>query len=343
MKVMADLRAFLLAIALAAFFPLSEMDASSPTAKYYEFHDNFWMNLHHTLFREMVAGQMDEQTKTKIGLVPVSDAGLSPEEKQAWTSAIHHYADAFAGHRLLFDDQLVTINNLLGQEKDPQKLNPDGLPDDFVKCLETAAPVYRNHWWPDHQKANEQFIAEMQPRVEEFAPLVIPQIERFLGMKWASQPLQVDVTYYVAEVGSAYTTEDPGHTTIASSRDDNHGLPGLETLFHEGAHTLTDKMASAVWGECKRQKKECGDLWHAVQFYTVGVIVKEALAERGTPGYVPYAYRFGLYERGDWPKFRPALERDWQPYLDGKSSFDEAISNLVRDVAVADGRPPASP
>ena len=343
MRTLADLRASLVAVALVALSSSPAMHAAPTSAKYYEFHNNFWMNLHHTLFREMVAGKMDEQAKKRIGLVPLPDAGLSDQEKQVWSGVIQHYSETFAGRRLLFDDQLVTINNLLGRQQDAQNLDSGGLPEDFVKCLERAAPVYRNHWWPDHQKANERFIAEMQPKVDGFGPVVIPQLEHFFGMKWPPEPLLVDVTYYVAEIGSAYTTEDPGHTTIASSREDNHGLPGLETLFHEGAHTLTDKMASALWNECKRQKKNCGDLWHAVQFYTVGLVVKRALAERGTPGYVPYADRFGLYERGDWPKFRPALERDWQPYLDGKSTFDEAVANLVRDIAVAAANPPASP
>lgn len=307
--------------------------AALPSTTYFDFRNNLWMNLHHTLFREMVVGKMDEQTKEKIGIVPLSDVGVSEQEKQIWSGAVHFYAITFAKSRLLFDE-MVPINNLLGQQKDPQKLSSSGLSEDLVKYLESAAPIYRNHWWPDHQKANEQFIAEMRPKAAEFGPVVIPRLERLFGMNWPSQPLQVDITYYVAEVGSAYTTEHPAHSTIASSREDNHGLPGVETIFHEGAHTLTDNLDSALVAECQRQKKDCKDLWHAVQFYTVGIVVKEALAAHGNPGYVPYADKFGLYERGDWPKFRPALERDWQPYLDGKSSFDQAVANLVRDISV---------
>jgi hypothetical protein len=30
---------------------------------------------------------------------------------------------------------------------------------------------------------------------------------------------------------------------------------------------------------------------------------------------------------------RAALERDWQPWLDGKVPLEEALRNLVRDVA----------
>src|SRR6516164_4255926 len=113
--------------------------AGSPSANYFEFHNNFLMNLHHTLFREMVVGKMDEPTKKKIGLVPLSDAGLSEQENQVWTSAIHFYSTTFAGRRLLFDAQLVTLNNSLGRQKDPQILDPSGLPEDFVRCLGNAS------------------------------------------------------------------------------------------------------------------------------------------------------------------------------------------------------------
>ena len=325
---------------LPSFTAATKAPTASRGTKYYEFRNGFWMNLHHTLFREAVVEKMDEQAREKSSLVPLSSAGLSKEEKETWDRALHFYAVTFARRRLLFDDQLVVFNNLLGDLGNREKLNSTGLPEDFVKCLESAAPVYRNHWWPEHQKANEQFIAEMRPKVEDFGPEVIPQLERSFEMKWQTQPLPIDVTYYVAEVGGAYTTTSPGHTTIASSREDTHGLAGLETLFLEGAHTLTDKMASALRDECERQKTDCDDLWHATQFYTVGAVVRKVLAGRGTPDYVPYADKFGLYQRGSWPKFRPALGLVWQAYLDGKSNFDQAIANLVRSISVPRDTPP---
>jgi len=193
------------------------------------------MNLHHTLFREAVVAKMTAETRTKSGLTQLDNAGVSKPERQAWEDAVRFYSDSYAGERLLFDDQLVSINNLLGAEKDPGKLSGEGLPRALVQCLKGAAPVYRAHWWPEHQKTNMQFIVEMEPKVAELGPEVIPQLEHLFGMKWPVKPLPVEVNYYVAEVGGAYTTEHPGHTTVASGREDNHGPAGVETLFHEGA------------------------------------------------------------------------------------------------------------
>src|SRR5215472_3883056 len=128
MKILARVSAFLVPSALFLVIPSFIAGAYFPAANYFEFHNNFWMNLHHTLFREMAVGKMDEKTKKRIGLVPLSGAGLSEREKQLWTSAVHFYSTTFAGRRLLFDDQLVTFNNSLGRQNDPQKLDSDGLP-----------------------------------------------------------------------------------------------------------------------------------------------------------------------------------------------------------------------
>lgn len=43
---------------------------SSAAPKYFEFHDNFWMNLHHTLFREAVTAKMSTEARAKLGVSP---------------------------------------------------------------------------------------------------------------------------------------------------------------------------------------------------------------------------------------------------------------------------------
>ena len=142
----------------------------------------------------------------------------------------------------------------------------------------------------------------------------------------------MDVCYYVPEIGHAYTTDDPPHTTFSSSALSLKGLSGLETLFHEASHSFADTMSNALFAECGAAKKNCGDLWHAVLFYTPGVEVRRALPVDEQAAFTPYAYKYGLYTRGDWPKYRVVLEKDWQKYLDGKIDFTSAIHAMVADL-----------
>ena len=44
--------------------------------------------------------------------------------------------------------------------------------------------------------------------------------------------------------------------------------------------------------------------------------------------YSAYAVREGLYQRG-WKNYLELLQRFWQPYLDGKATFDDAIARMV--------------
>lgn len=56
-----------------------------------------------------------------------------------------------------------------------------------------------------------------------------------------------------------------------------------------------------------------------------------ALGKTGDSHYLPYAYRFSVYEKGMLPD-RGSLEKNWQPWLDARVPFEEALRNLVRDV-----------
>jgi hypothetical protein len=304
--------------------------STSRAGSLFDFHASFWMNLHHTLYHEAVVQLMTEERRKQFGAEPLADGDLSDAEKTAWHSAIDYYAKTFRGRRLLFDDELVKTNDRLAAHPDDEADLADAqISSELVASLRAAAPVYRKHWWAKHQQEDRAWIVSMQPRIEEEGAAVASQLEGAFRTHWPARPLRFDVVDAVAEVGGAYTTEHPPHTTLSSARKDNGGLPGLETVFHEASHTMSDGIETALSDACHAQGKECADLWHAMLFYTVGEIVRRDLAKHGHEDYKPYAYQFGLYERGKWPAFRPALERGWQPYLDGKAVFSSAIKAVV--------------
>ena len=264
---------------------------------------------------------------------PLATTGMTEKEESAWKNAVSFYASRFGARQELFDDEMVRINNSLAQQADDgSTLNATGIPDAVAAVLRDAAPVYRKYWWTEHDRTNKNWIGSQLLRVNELGAQIAAAMEKDLHQPWPAAPIRVDVCYFVPAIGHAYTTTDPAHTTLASSEASLQDLSGFETLFHEASHSFADKMSDALSADCSAQKKNCGDLWHAVLFYTPGVEVRRALPPDEQTAFTPYAYKFGLYTRGEWPKYRAVLEKDWQQYLDGKMDFLAGLHSMVVDL-----------
>ena len=65
-------------------------------------------------------------------------------------------------------------------------------------------------------------------------------------------------------------------------------------------------------------------LSHAMIFFTAGEAVRHIY-----PNHVPYAEKFGVWQRGIAP-FKTPLEDLWKPYLDGHGTRDEALAELIK-------------
>ena len=131
-----------------------------------------------------------------------------------------------------------------------------------------------------------------------------------------------------ANWAGAYTTTNDTLITLSSVDPANQGDAALEILFHEASHALIGSLQEALSNQCKLQAVTLKPptLWHAILFYTTGALVREQL-----PGYTPVADSIGLWARA-WPMYIAPLKADWQPYLDGKISFDSAVTGLIKDV-----------
>ena len=300
-------------------------------AALFDFHSSFWVNLHQALFHEAKL----RTGKPERGLQmapPLSAAGMSKQDEAHWNAAVGFYAAHF-GTRQQFgplgDDQLIQINyDLAAQPDDGAHLNPTGLPPQIVVVLQSAAVVYRKYWWPAQNRSNENWIAAQKGRVQDLGPRLASAMTAKLHQQWPAAPIRVDVCYYVVALGHALTTLGPAHITFASSDPTNQDLSGFELLFHEASHTFADTVTNALAAEGRAQRKDVGDLWHSLLFYTSGVELRRVLPAPERASFTPYAYRYGVY-RGRWGTYRPLLETDWQRYLDGKVDFAGAIHSLV--------------
>lgn len=298
----------------------------------FEYHSGFWVNLHHFLYEEADA----EAARTRqVRFRPEGTddqairAKLSPGEEKDWATSVGYYESQMIQHDLLMDPNMIRIKDRLEESENAATARGSGLDPGLIDALERAAPIYRAHWWPQHEKANRTWIAAVSPLVDKDGAQLSKEIASTYDTQWPTEPVRVDVVAYANWAG-AYTSLYPTHVTISSLDPANQGTAALEVIFHESSHALIDKVSDAISQECQARHVNLPrpGLWHAVLFFTAGYYVQEL-----NPGYVPYADKNGLWTRA-WPTYRAPIEKDWQPRLQGKSSLQAAIANLVADAGV---------
>ena len=327
-----------------------------PASPALELHSGFWINLHHFLYlearlRSAAADPASHESQAQPEYTSSPPAGdLTPAEQTAWTAALDAYARDWSERDLLHNLDMTIANDRLAELESCPDISAQaappcaaGLRADLVAALEKAAPVYRAHWWPQQDRENRAWIAAVTPLVHGMGSNLANELIRVYQHPWPAGRLRVDVVWYAGPEGS-YTSLNPAHITIASHDSRNQGLAAFEMLFHEASHTLADGVNEAIARRCHDLGKPIPrDLWHALLFYTTGELVRREVAnspapasaaavdEGGSPSaaaYTPYAIRNGLYDHG-WNDYDAALERFWQPYLDGAVDFDTAIAHII--------------
>jgi hypothetical protein len=273
----------------------------------------------------------------KIRLRPEDQArlaALASEEGTIWSAAVSYYARHYSQRDLLFDDHMVAIGHALSALED-RPLDGEAIPQELRQVLARAAPIYRKHWWPDHQEANLAWRDRLEPLLAAHGNSIRDRLIRLFAVPWPAAPIPVDLIIYANWAG-AYTSLGPTRIAVATSDPHNQGVAALEIMMHESAHgmmtPLRDNLQHIVAAELARPGARAAairrDLWHELLFYIVGRAVAEAV-----PNYVPYADRNELWKYA-WPgPDRYLIEKNLTPYFDGASTLDKALSALVRDLS----------
>jgi hypothetical protein len=299
-------------------------------------YSNFWVNLHHVLYEQArlrterpTVRSQDAGARAERPNLPLD--GLTEQERRDWDAAVDIYEMKLAPHDLLFDEDMVLMNNRLAEMGDTQTADVTGFQAPVVAALAKAAPIYQAHWWKQHDHDNRAWIDSVAPLVEELGAGIARQLATIYRTSWPKGAIHVDVCIYAGVFGG-YTTLDPLHITVSSMDTRNQGLAAFEMLFHEASHGLADPVREALHREFIAQSKPIPrDLWHALLFYTTGEVVRRQLTGSGRESYKSYAEVNHLYER-DWQNYQKALEHDWEPYIDHRSDFPTAIKRLASDL-----------
>ncbi|MGB6199860.1 MAG: hypothetical protein WA871_09525 [Candidatus Acidiferrales bacterium] len=341
-------------------------DVYSPPPAF-EFHSGFWVNLHLFLYEQsrLAPGAIPPSGQAAPGQVAVSGqtaaAGqapttgqasavaqansaaqtLSPAERQTWNAAVAYYAADLGQRDLTASLDFARITDTLGGLETCADLSgrskqacTSGLRPDVIRVLESAAPIYRAHWWPQQDRANRAWIVQVGQLVQQMGGDMADRLPAIYQQAWPRGRLRVDVVCYAGSEG-AYTTLDPPHLMIASEDPRNQGLYGFEVLFHQASEVLAGGVMKEIADLCRQRDIPIPrGLDTALLYYTTGYALEHELAQsrpQNSP-YTPYADRFGLYE-GAWGEFHMLLDEYWRPYLDGTSEFDSAIEHLVAGIS----------
>lgn len=311
----------------------SEREASS---ELFRFHVDVWANLHQTLYHEALLPRPGFEGPKSLARQSVAPSeGLPDDERTAWRAAVGYY-DAHFSTKTTFSPEFETATRFVSASASVPSLAPGAISDDWRTLLERAAPVYRRRFWPAHERAGHTFVDALKPALAAHGTWLAHRLETLYGTRWPSQPIEVEITAAVPPFGASSMGDPPfdqAHAPLITMSSLDPGYGGdvtLEMIFHEASHLLVGRTEQALDDAAKRTGRTLPrGLWHSLLFYTAGRVVRERLG----PGYLPYAERpsnrLFAGEQASSASLLPIFERAWQPYLDGKTSFEAAIDQIV--------------
>ncbi|HZP32959.1 MAG TPA: hypothetical protein VFB23_06295 [Candidatus Acidoferrales bacterium] len=325
----------------------AQQEENSDAQPVFEFHSGFWVNLHHFLYQQGRVERARADAGPEQGVSPQyrsfrSIEELTPQQRVAWNSAVQIYAESWSSRDLLLNNQMVLINNRLAELEDCPELAgriatecTSGIVPELVTALGEAAPIYRQNWWVEQDRANRAWIAAMAPVLRNMGADLAGELADIYQSKWPIR-IHVDVVNYAGQQG-AYTSLAPLHVMIASDDSRNRGLSGIETLFYQASHVLAVGLEQAIERECRRlQKPVPRDLWNAVLLYTTvertGRIRATAQTDADTTSKAATQANGNTLGARGWGEYDLLLRRYWQPYLDGQVDMDTAVAHLINAI-----------
>lgn len=304
--------------------------ADSPAPRFV-WRSAFWLNLHNFLHHSAkLRGGIHDDAPAAVAVVSTDTMGaraLTPGERARWDAALRYYLTNQLA-RGMMDSAVQRINERLARATDSGNLENVAIDSGVRRVLIEVAPIYRAVWWPQHDRRNRAWIQQLEELLAGREARLFEAVSRGLGAPWSDTTVIVDASVYATWAG-AYSTQHPTHITLSSNARGNQGTLGLETLLHEAGHGITGRLDSALATSATLAHRALPrELGHLALFYTAGHAVSQVY-----PGHVPFADVFRLWNQNDAARsYRVILRREWQPYLDGRRSFADAVGGIVRSL-----------
>lgn len=324
------MKCFLLFFSLLMVFPLCADPAEKRHVQYswdkLEFESNLQINLHHFLFELARDDRFFDKT--------LKDTRLSQSDKGSLISSVDIYKSKMDVRHILFDrGEIPEVTSAVlaqGIRKGETSIG---------KALKSFQPVYERVYWEEHDNKNKEWIAELAPKLDVFGKEIKNDLEEiFERSLFSKKSHMISVVYKAGIRQGAYTSSRNLQSVINSTNEDFLNWYALELTFHEIAHAISVNKESKLYKSIESEFSSNGleseiAIWHPILFYTVGEVVKKAIANHNSK-YVPYADRNNIF-RGSWD-YRKILVTHWQPYIEGKITMAVAIENIAKELQKGD-------
>ena len=300
---------------------------------HFAFYNDLATNLNDALIQAGTSRRASRPELFHAGSDSTCFSRLPPSVRTAWNKAVDYYAEIISPADWVARQQYLLRLDLAGF---PEELK-DSSARQFVAIArafrEAAAPAYQACRWEAQSAQNRQGIDELRALLALHEERITALLERTYRNRW-NGPVRADMVETAGWSGANSIGVTRGGAHILVSSREYRGLAALEIVFHEGSHILMNQ-TSPVQAAMDSAARVAGvrlpdGLWHAVLFYITGEAVRSVLAEAGTTGYTPMIVE--IFGRSPWGAHRTAIERSWQPYLEGKRTLSQAAADFVAAV-----------
>ncbi|MBG6128639.1 hypothetical protein IWQ47_000671 [Aquimarina sp. EL_43] len=310
---------------------IAQSKASSiETTRYFEFHNNFWINLHFYLYETAIASYekpLDKLVKKGIW------QKLSQKEKVVFQKTITYYKDHIdlKNH---FNQELIGFRKWIINYNEQDMLPESRFEILFIKNLNEFKPIYNTHFWKTHRQINTDKLQENIDLIKKTEDIVISRMAKLAQAKWQDTKMRIDLSIK-SPGGGAFTLSRIPSSIVLSTVINYPEIAGdwVETLFHEASHTIIKGQKGAIAESINRASEKLKvkppkNLWHAILFYTAGKVSQEAFLEQGINDYTLYMNRENVFSF-----YQNAIHKYFASYLVDETELDIAIENIINSIS----------
>ena len=147
---------------------------------HFTFHSNFWLNLHHFLYRLAGVSERTPVGEDQLELVEK----LPPTERARLDEAVDYYAEHLVGESLLRGDVHFSFKRWAIGKDELDTLSSMSFEPRWLDLLNALRPVYERHFWPLHDARNRELALGELQTIETIEANAVRRIAKLAESPW---------------------------------------------------------------------------------------------------------------------------------------------------------------